>query len=385
MQVGVPRETRAGETRVALTPEAVKKLVTLDATVVVESGAGDRAHASDQQYEEAGANIATGDGEPPAAVWGESDVVVTVNPPSESQVAQMKRGAVLIGLLDALRHPQLMQACADAGVTAFAMELMPRISRAQAMDVLSSQANIAGYKAMLLAADHAPKMMPMMITAAGTLAPAKAFTIGAGVAGLQAIATGRRLGAVVEAHDVRPTTKEQVQSLGARFIELGDNQQQSETASGYAREQSEPEQARQREALARHLTASDVIVSTAAVFGKAPPMIISTDIVERMQPGTVIVDLAADAEHGRGNCENTRPGETYTNEQGVTIVGTLDLPTLLPVHASQVLANNLLAFVKTLIAEGELSLNLDDQLQRDTAVTHDGQIVNDTARQTLSG
>jgi NAD(P) transhydrogenase subunit alpha len=381
MQIGVPKQSQAGETRVALTPSAVERLAGEQIAVAVETGAGKAAHASDDAYEQAGATLVPSEGQARAGVWAESDVVLTVNPPSEAQIAAMQPGAVLIGLLDPVNQPALMQQCAERGVTAFAMEFLPRISRAQAMDVLSSQANIAGYKAMLLGADRAPKMMPMMITAAGTLAPAKVLVVGAGVAGLQAIATARRLGAVVEAYDVRPATKEQVQSLGARFIQLGNGDQNAETEGGYAKEQTEEEQARQREQMAKHVIAADVVVTTAAVFGKAPPMIIPQDVVDRMHPGSVIVDIAADPAHGRGNCEATRPGEVYATDRDVTIVGTLDLPTLLPVHASEVFANNMHAFLKPLIEEGELRLNMEDEVQQGAAIVHDGQIVNETVKE----
>jgi NAD(P) transhydrogenase subunit alpha len=383
MQIGVVKQKREGETRVALTPTVVQRLTDQGLTVAVEAGAGTPAHASDQQYEQAGATVVSSEGEAPSGVWADSDLVLTVNPPSEAEVGAMKRGSVLAGLLDPVRHPSVMQKCADGGVTALAMEFLPRISRAQSMDVLSSQANIAGYKATLLGADHAPKMLPMMITAAGTLAPAKVLVIGAGVAGLQAIATAGRLGAVVEAYDVRAATKEQVQSLGARFIELGTGEG-GETESGYAKEQSEEEQARQREQLAQYLIGADVIVTTASVFGKAPPRIVSQDVVERMHPGTVIVDIAADPQHGRGNCDATEPGAVHTTDNGVTVVGTLELPTHLPVHASEVLANNMHALIKTLVQDGELALNMEDQVHQEAAITNNGQIVNDLVKEALS-
>ena len=381
MQIGIPKQKRTGETRVALTPGVVEKLVGAGVELAVEAGAGTASHADDEAYREAGATIVPSDGdEAPETIWGASDVVLTVNAPSEAQANQLKQGAVLIGLLDPLSNPAIVKQCAEKQVTMFALEFLPRISLAQAMDVLSSQANLGGYKAALLGADYAPKIFPMMTTAAGTIRPAKVFVIGAGVAGLQAIATARRLGAQVEAYDVRPATKEQVQSLGARFVELGDGEQDSETSGGYAKEQSEEEQKRQAEQMARHVIGADAVIATAAVFGKAPPMIVPQDVVDRMHPGSVIVDLAADPEHGRGNCEATKPGEVYQTDRDVTIVGTLELPTLLPVHASEMLANNMHAFLKAILAEGELSLNMEDEVQSGAAITHGGEIVNETVK-----
>jgi NAD(P) transhydrogenase subunit alpha len=382
MKIGIPKQQQPGETRVALTPGVAGKLISAGHSVVVQSTAGTHAHCSDQQYHDAGASTVSSDEAAPAGIWSDCDVVLTVNPPSADQVGAMQQGAVLIGLLDPVGQAQLMQQCADQGVTAFSMEFLPRITRAQAMDVLSSQANLGGYKATLLGADAAPKIFPMMTTAAGTIRPAKALVVGAGVAGLQAIATARRLGALVEAYDVRPATKEQVQSLGARFIELGDGESDSETAGGYAKQQSEEEQKRQAEQMAKHVIGADVIITTAAVFGKAPPLIIPQDVVDRMHPGTVIVDMAADENAGRGNCEATRPGETYTTENGVTIIGTRELPTLLPIHASEVFANNMQAFLKAITGdEAALAINLDDEVQAGSAITHQGQIVNDTVKE----
>ncbi len=377
MKLSVPKQSGQGETRVALTAQVVKKLVGMEVEVVVESGAGEGANIRDQAYTDAGATVAPSDGEAPAAIWAEADVVTVINPPSESQIAQMKEGAVLVGMLAPFQNAELMRKLADRKVTAVSLEFIPRISRAQAMDVLSSQANIGGYKAVLLGADHCSKMFPMMITAAGTLAPAKVFIIGVGVAGLQAIATAKRLGAIVEAYDVRPATKEQVQSLGARFVELPMETADAETAGGYAKEQTEEQQRKQTELMTKHIVGADVVVTTAAVFGKAPPMLIPADVVKQMPPGGVIVDLAANPEHGRGNCELTKPGEVSTTDNGVTIVGTLNLPSLIPTHASQAYANNVFNLLKEMIVEGQLKINLEDEVQDGGIITHDGQVRKD--------
>jgi NAD(P) transhydrogenase subunit alpha len=267
-----------------------------------------------------------------------------------------------------------MQTCAEKQITAIATEFIPRISRAQAMDTLSSQANLGGYKAVIMGAEHCPKVFPMMITAAGTLSPAKVFIIGAGVAGLQAIATARRLGAVVEAYDVRPATKEQVQSLGARFVELEMETTDAETSGGYAKEQTEEQQRKQTELMTKHIIGADVVVTTAAIFGKAPPMLISKDVVGQMHTGSVIVDLAASPEHGRGNCELTKPGEIFVTDNDVRIVGTLNLPSLLPTHASQAYANNMYNLLQELIVEGEIKIDLEDEIQKGAVVAHQGQI-----------
>ncbi|MFP4145014.1 MAG: Re/Si-specific NAD(P)(+) transhydrogenase subunit alpha [Phycisphaeraceae bacterium] len=370
MKIGVPRQEQDGETRVALTPQVAKKLVSAGSEVVVEAGAGERASATDEAYEKAGATISSD----AAGVWG-ADVVLTVRPPQPDQVRQMKEGAVLAGVLAPLASPELVEAMVAAKVTAFSMEFVPRISRAQSMDVLSSQANIGGYKAVVMGADHCPKMFPMMITAAGTLAPARVFIIGVGVAGLQAIATAKRLGAVVEAYDVRPATKEQVQSLGARFVELPTTAEEAETAGGYAREQTEEERQQQAELMAKHVIGADVVVTTAAVFGKQPPMLIPADVANQMSPGSVIVDLAANPEAGRGNCELTKPGEVTKTDAGVTIVGTMNLPGLVPQHASQAYANNMQSFLKEIVEEGELKLDLEDEIQQGALITHKGEVM----------
>ena len=374
MKLAVPKQAELGETRVALTAQVVKKLVGMGVEVVVESGAGEGAHVSDAAFSDVGATVVPSEGDAPPPVWAEADVVTVINPPDEAQIGQMKEGAVLVGMLAPFQNPELMRKLTERKITAVSLEFIPRISRAQAMDVLSSQANIGGYKAVLLGADHCAKMFPMMITAAGTLAPAKVFIIGVGVAGLQAIATAKRLGAIVEAYDVRPATKEQVQSLGARFVELPMQTADAETEGGYAKEQSEEQQRKQTELMTKHIVGADVVVTTAAVFGKAPPMLIPADVVGKMPRGGVIVDLAANPDHGRGNCELTKPGEVYQTDNGVTIVGTLNLPSLLPVHASQAYANNVFNLLKELIVEGELKINLEDEVQAGGIITHAGEL-----------
>ncbi|MEX0776672.1 MAG: NAD(P) transhydrogenase subunit alpha [Phycisphaeraceae bacterium] len=384
MQIFVPRQTGPDERRVALTPAAAKKLVESKAHVTVQTGAGLGAGHADDAYTQVGAAV-LGDGDADKA-WADADIVLTMAPPTPAQAGAMKQGTVLVGLLAPLKHKELMQTLAGRGVTAVSMEFVPRISRAQAMDVLSSQANLGGYKAVLLAAHHLAKAMPMMMTAAGTIAPARVLVIGAGVAGLQAIATARRLGAVVEAYDVRPVVKEQVQSLGARFVELPMKKTDAEAKGGYAKEQSDEERRQQAELMAKHVIGADAVVTTAAIFGKAPPMLIPAAVVAKMSAGSVIVDLAADADAGRGNCQVTQPGKVITTENGVIIDGTTNLPSLLSVHASQVYAQNMLAYLKQIViapakdapaeAQPALKIDLSDEVQKGATITHDGAIVN---------
>lgn len=393
MKLLVPSQTVFGDTRVALVPQAAARLIgdkKAPVQVFVERGAGRDAGHEDDAYEQAGAQIVA-DAQLDAA-WADADVVVTIHPPTSNRAAQLKRGAVLIGMLAPLRHAELMRSLAERHVTSFSMEFVPRISRAQSMDVLSSQANLGGYKAVLIAADACRKMFPMLITAAGTLAPARVFVLGAGVAGLQAIATAKRLGAVVEAYDVRPAVKEQVQSLGARFVELNAGATDAETKGGYAKELTDEQRQRQVEQMARHVHAADAVITTAAVFGKAPPLLIPADTVRGMSRGSIIVDIAADPDAGRGNCELTQPGRRITTEQGVVIDGTLNLPALLPIHASQAYANNMLAFLKEIIAPAgndtpaaALKLDMEDEIQKGAAITHGGNITNDLVRAKLAG
>ena len=359
MKLAVVRQLTAGESRVALTPQVVKKLAGAGLEVLIESGAGTGAHHDDASYTEAGAIVASSEA---ASLWQQADLVVTIDPPGTDQIGHLRRGAVLIGMLAPLRDIDTVTTLAEAGVTSFSMEFIPRISRAQPMDVLSSQANIAGYKAVLLAANAGSKIYPMMITAAGTIAPSRVLVIGAGVAGLQAIATAKRLGAIVEAYDVRPVVKEQVQSLGARFVELPIETGDAQAEGGYAKEQSDEQRRKQAELMAKHVIGADAVISTAAVFGKAPPLLITRDVVERMHSGAVIVDMAADADAGRGNCEMTEPGSNVTTPGGVLIVGHTNLPSLVPVHASQAYANNMHALLKELIVDGQIKLDLEDEI-----------------------
>jgi len=388
MKIGVAKAAGEGETRAAMVPGVAKRLSGRGLEVVVEAGAGAGASASDQAFRDVGAVVA----DQPLDVWGGCDVVLSLDPPHVEGIKQMKPGAVLLGMLAPYQRHDVVEACRAARVTAFAMEVLPRISRAQAADTLSSQANIGGYKAVLLAADHCPKVFPMMITAAGTLAPARVFVLGAGVAGLQAIATAKRLGAVVEAFDVRAATKEQVESLGGRFVELpAEEQPQDDRATGgYAKEQTEEQQKKQAELLAKHVIQADAVIATAAVPGKAPPMLIPRDVVDQMQSGGVVVDLAASPGHGRGNCEATKPGEVLTTDRGVTLVGTLNLPSLVPVHASQAFAHNMDAFLKAILdtpKDGEPSLKVDfeDEMVQGACVTHDGEIVHGQVKSVVRG
>ncbi len=383
MKLAVPKQTDQDETRVALTAQAVKKLVGMGVQVVVESDAGLAAHIDDEAYTKAGASVVHRDGEATKQVWAEADVVAVINPPSESQAAAMKSGSMLVGMLAPLANEALIRKLSENKVTAVSLEFIPRISRAQAMDVLSSQANIGGYKAVLLAADKCPKMFPMMITAAGTIAPAKVFVIGVGVAGLQAIATAKRLGAIVEAYDVRAVTKEQVLSLGARFVELPTAAQDDAATGGYAKEQTDEERQKQAELMAKHVTGADVVITTAAIFGKAPPLLVPADVVKDMREGAILVDMAADKAVGRGNCELTRPGEVTVTDNDVTIIGTLNLPGLVPGDASSVYANNVLNFLKEVMEDGQIKIDLTDEIQKGAVITHDGLLVNEMVKEKL--
>jgi H+-translocating NAD(P) transhydrogenase subunit alpha len=352
MRLGVPKETVAGERRVAVVPETVARLDGVE--VVVEAGAGEQATFPDAAYVESGAAI--GD------AW-DTDAVAKVAPPTAAEVDRLHAEQVLIGFLQPLTDPEGIARLAAAGVHAFALESVPRITRAQPMDALSSQATVAGYKAALMAADRLPRFLPMLTTAAGTVPPAKVLVLGAGVAGLQAIATARRLGAVVSAFDVRPAVKEQVQSLGATFLDLG--VQGEETEGGYARELTAEQQAAQQAALQERIPQFDVVITTAAVPGRRAPVLITARAIGAMRPGSVIVDLAAET---GGNAELTVPGEEI-EEHGVLIVGTTNLPALMPAHASQLLSRNVAALVGLLVRNGELVLDWDDEIVAGTCVT----------------
>ena len=372
MTIGVPKETRPGERRVGLVPASLAKLSKAGHQVLVESGAGVEAGFLDEAYLQKGARVVSRD-----EVFRSADLIVQVlgygaNPEGgEGDLPLLRPGQGLIGFLDPLGAPARAAALAATGVTSFAMELMPRITRAQSMDALSSMATISGYKAVLLAAEQLPKMFPMMMTAAGTVLAARVFIVGAGVAGLQAIATAKRLGAAVQAYDVRPAVKEQVESVGAKFVELEVQAAQAETTGGYAAAQDESFYRRQRELMARVVSQSDVVITTAAVPGKRAPVLVTREMVAAMTPGSVIVDLAA--ERG-GNCELTRPGETVV-EHGVTILGPVNLPATVPMHASQMYASNVSAFLLHVVKDGKLRLEEDDQIVKETLVTRNGAVV----------
>jgi len=369
--VGVLTETAARETRVAVVPEIATKLKALGVRVLIERGAGVAAHFPDAAYTDAELSDA-------ATILGSADILLKVQPPSLEEVAALKKGAVIIGFLQAYARPDLVRALQSHGITAFAMELVPRISRAQSMDALSSQASVSGYKAVLIAANALDRFLPMLTTAAGTIRPATVLVIGAGVAGLQAIATAKRLGAVVEAYDVRSATKDQVKSLGAKFIDTGVS---AEGAGGYARELTAEEKAKQQEVLDARIAVSDAVISTASVPGRAAPRIISTAAVERMKAGSVIVDIAA--EQG-GNCELTRAGEQVVHG-AVQILGPVNLPASLPYHASEMYARNLFNLLKPALPKGELAIDWNDEVFAGAVLTHDGQIKNEAARKAQEG
>ncbi|HIK28580.1 MAG: Re/Si-specific NAD(P)(+) transhydrogenase subunit alpha [Oscillatoriaceae bacterium SKW80] len=374
MKIAFVKEIEVGERRVAVIPEVVSRLLKQGLEVWVESGAGESSFFSNQAYEAVGAKII----HETATLWREADVIAKVAPPKEREIEMIREGAVLIGFLNPLGKPGIVQQLALKGVTAFAMELIPRTSRAQSMDALSSQAGVAGYKAVLIAASALPKFFPMLTTAAGTIRPAKVFVIGAGVAGLQAIATARRLGAVVEAFDIRPAVKEEVQSLGAKFVEV---QLPEDTVgeNGYAREISEQSKRLTQEAIASHVRTADVVITTAQVPGKKAPLLITEEMVAQMQPGSVIVDLAA--EQG-GNCAVTEPGKDVVRN-GVTIIGPINLPSSMPVHASQMYAKNIFTLVQYLIKDGQLQMNFDDDIIAETCVAYAGEIRNQRVREAL--
>ena len=357
----MPKERAAGERRVALVPELAGRLVTSGFEVLIERGAGEAASFPDAAYDEAGARLLDD-------VYDEADAVAKVQSPSEAEVARLREGQVLIGFLQPLTDPKGIERLAARGVTAFAMESIPRITRAQPMDALSSQATVSGYKATLIAADRLPKFFPMLMTAAGTVAPAKVLVLGAGVAGLQAVATARRLGAVVTGFDVRPVVREQIESLGANWLDLGVVGE--ETEGGYAQELSEEQQRRQQEELEARLPEFDVVITTALIPGRAAPRLIPASAVAAMKPGSVVVDLAAEA---GGNCELTEPGEEVVRK-GVTIIGPTNLPSSMPFHASQLYARNVSALLQHLAPEGELKLDFEDEITAGACVTRKEEV-----------
>jgi NAD(P) transhydrogenase subunit alpha len=358
MRVGVPKESAAGERRVALVPELVSRLAPSGFEVLVERGAGEAASFPDSAYEEGGARIVDD-------AYSEAEAVVKVQTPSDDEAVRLRDGQVLIGFLQPLTDTEGIERLSAQGVTAFAMDSIPRITRAQPMDALSSQATVAGYKATILAAERLPKFFPMLMTAAGTVAPAKVLVLGAGVAGLQAVATARRLGAVVTGFDVRPVVREQIESLGASWLDLGVVGE--ETVGGYAQELSEDEQHRQQQELEQRLPEFDVVITTALIPGRPAPRLIPAGSVAAMRPGSVIVDLAAEA---GGNCELTEPGDEVVREH-VTIVGFTNLPSSMPYHASQLYARNVAALLQHLAPEGELKLDFEDEITAGACVTRE--------------
>ncbi|BAZ17376.1 NAD(P) transhydrogenase subunit alpha [Calothrix sp. NIES-4071] len=379
MKIAVAKEIEVCERRVALIPDTVARLVKQGLEVLVETGAGDRAFFSDAAYEAAGATIIADT----ARVWGEADVVLKVSPPQErsdgsSEVELLREGSVLISFLNPLGNPAIAQKLAERKVSALSMEMIPRSTRAQSMDALSSQASIAGYKAVLIGAAALPKYFPMLTTAAGTIAPAKVFIMGAGVAGLQAIATARRLGAIVEAFDIRPAVKEEVQSLGAKFVEVKLDEETA-TAGGYAREISEESRRRTQELVATHIKNADIVITTAQVPGKKAPLLVTEEMVMGMKTGSVIVDIAA--EQG-GNCACTEPGKDIV-KHGVTIIGPINLPSSVPVHASQLYSKNLTSLLQLIIKNNAIQIDFGDDIINEACVTHAGEIRNSRVKEAL--
>jgi NAD(P) transhydrogenase subunit alpha len=379
MKIAVPRETAEGEARAALTPQIAGQLVAAGNEVLVQSGAGDAAHYLDAAYAEAGATIVPD----VAALYGQADLVLRVGRPSDEEIDMLRPDAVLIGTLGTLSNPALAERLAERGITAISMDAIPRITRAQSMDSLSSQSTVGGYKAVLIAANRLPKFFPLLTTAAGTVRPARGLIMGAGVAGLMAIGTARRLGAVVEAFDVRPVVKEQVESLGASFVEVpmtDEEKAAAQTAGGYAREMNEDYQRRQRELIAERVKEADFVITTALIPGRPAPTLITAEMVRTMRPGSVIVDLAAEA---GGNCELTRPGEEVV-DSGVTIIGLLNLPATVPVHATQMYAKNIQTLLAHLVRDGQLVLDFDDEITKGATITHDGKVVNEATAAALA-
>ena len=372
LKIGVLRETMPGETRVALVPEIATRLAGQGVELVIEEGAADEAGIAASDYK----NVSIAKDR--KAILGESDILLTVQPPNPGDIKRMKAGAMVIGFLDPFNLRDVLDALCKNKITGFAMELVPRISRAQSMDALSSQAAAAGYKAALIAADNSPKFFPMLTTAAGTIRPSRVLIIGAGVAGLQAIATAKRLGAIVEGYDVRSATREQVESLGGRFVVTGVS---AEAEGGYARELTDEEKAKQTEVLNRHIAGADVVITTAAVPGKKAPRIIDRATVERMAPGSVIVDIAAEM---GGNCELTVAGETV-NHNGVRVVGPKNLPAQLPHHASEMYSRNLFNFISPAIKDGALQIDWEDEVFVGTVLTHAGEVRHAAVKESLSG
>jgi NAD(P) transhydrogenase subunit alpha len=372
IRLGVPKETQEGERRVALVPAVVDRFAKLGVEVLVESGAGAGSYYNDAAYTSATVVASA------AELFGQADLVVKVQPPTEAEIGLLKEGGVIASMMLPHRYPERVKLMRDRKILSFAMELIPRISRAQSMDVLSSQAAVAGYKAALMAADRSGGFFPMLTTAAGTIRPAKVLVIGAGVAGLQAIATARRLGAMVEGYDVRGATKEQVESLGAKFVDTGVS---AEGSGGYARELTDEEKRQQQEVLEKHIVAADAVITTAAIPGRPSPRIISKAVVEQMKPGAVIIDLAAE---GGGNCEVTEPGKQIVHADTI-VYGPLNVPSELAVHASEMYAKNLLNFLTPMIKDGEFAPDWNDEVIADSALTRDGEISHAPTRELVEG
>ncbi len=377
MRISAPAETAPGETRVALVPRSVTQLVSTGATVAIQAGAGTAAGLPDAAFKEVGAEVVA----TRAALLKDSDIVIVVRRPDRNFVGELKKGSILIGVLEPAADPDLVRALVEQGVTAFRLEAMPRISRAQDMDVLSSMATLAGYHAAVMAAFRLPRIFPLMMTAAGTITPARALIIGAGVAGLQAIATCRRLGAVVEAFDVRPAVRDQVELLGARFVETGVESETAQDTGGYAKELAADAQERQAKVLAEHVRESDVVITTAQIPNRKAPVLVTAAMVASMRSGSVIVDLAAP---GGGNCELTRPDEEVT-DHGVLILGPTNLPASIPGQASQLYSHNATRFVNQMLKDGQVHLDFDDEVISQTCITHEGKAMGEQIEALLQG
>jgi len=376
MKIGIPREIKDDETRVALVPSMVAELKKLDIEIFLEKGAGESSHFSDDQYEKAGALILPDY----KKLFQESDLILKIQPPDNQEIKSLKEGSTIVGILSPTLNKDLSESLLAKKVTSFSMEFVPRITRAQSMDILSSMSTVAGYKAVLLATEHFSKFFPLLMTAAGTIPPASVFILGAGVAGLQAIATAKRLGAKVEAFDVRPAVKEQIESLGARFVEMELPSDNLETKGGYAKEATEEFIKKEHEAIGSRLPKTDIVISTAQVFGKKAPILITEEMVKTMQQGSVIIDLAA--EQG-GNCELSEAGKVI-EKHGVTIYGPVNLPASMPTHASQMYSRNVVNLIKHIYQAEDKKLDFEDEITKSTCITHNGEYVNEFVKEVFS-
>jgi H+-translocating NAD(P) transhydrogenase subunit alpha len=374
MKIGVPLESYPGEKRVAIVPEVVGRLQKLGVEVLIEEGAGIGSHYPDPAFQEVGAVLIHGQGQ----LLGEADLVLRVQPPTEESINLQREGSIAIGFMNPSQNPESIKAMCARRIASLALELLPRVTRAQAMDALTSQASVAGYKAALMAADHLGKFLPMLTTPTGTIRPAKVLVIGAGVAGLQAIATARRLGAMVEAYDVRTATKEQVESLGAKFLQASIK---AEAEGGYARELTAEEKQLQQEMLAKYIAQADAVIATASIPGQTAPRIITKEMVESMRPGSVIIDLAAES---GGNCELTQVGKSV-HRKDVEVYGPINVPSMLPVHASEMYAKNLFNLLVLMIKDGQLAPDWEDEVLRESTLTRDGEIKHAPTRQLIEG